>query len=145
MRLWVDALRSGDYPQAHRTLYRHTSPAGGYDAEDEDLSSVGYCCLGVLCDLAVKNGVDVKVRSAVTDTYYDNMGAFPPGKVVEWAGLADENPLVTVIRERPGEDTTYETESRLSDLNDEEKASFAEIADLIESQFIAKPVAGQPA
>lgn len=147
MRLWVEALRSGEYKQARRTLYRHT-PAIGIDQEDdlkEDYATVGFCCLGVLCDLAVKNGVEVSVKQAASDTYYDGGGSFPPPKVVEWAGLSESNPLVNVVREKPGTEDTYMTENRLSDLNDEEKASFEEIAGYIESKFIAKPVAGQPA
>jgi hypothetical protein len=32
---WIDALRSGDYPQTQNEL----------------CNSEGYCCLGVLCDL----------------------------------------------------------------------------------------------
>ena len=38
---WVDALRSGEYAQGRSSLRDH----------DE------YCCLGVLCELAVKEGV----------------------------------------------------------------------------------------
>lgn len=37
---WVKALRSGEYPQSTRSLQNNN----------------GFCCLGVLCDLAMKNG-----------------------------------------------------------------------------------------
>lgn len=37
---WVAALRSGKYEQAHEVLN----------------DGVGFCCLGVLCDLAAKDG-----------------------------------------------------------------------------------------
>lgn len=36
-RAWVEALRSGEYPQAQARLY--------------DRFADGYCCLGVLCDV----------------------------------------------------------------------------------------------
>jgi len=38
-KLWVEALVSGAYPQTHETL------------KDDN----GYCCLGVLCAVALKN------------------------------------------------------------------------------------------
>jgi hypothetical protein len=38
---WVKALRSGKYKQAHDTLKGETN--------DRD---IGYCCLGVLCEIA---------------------------------------------------------------------------------------------
>lgn len=44
-RLWVKALRSGEYKQGYGYLHYKR---GGKDK---------FCCLGVLCDLAVKNGV----------------------------------------------------------------------------------------
>lgn len=39
---WLRRLRSGEYPQTRRGVLR----AGG-----------GYCCLGVLCDIAVCQGI----------------------------------------------------------------------------------------
>ncbi len=42
---WVDALRSGDYLQAQETL------KGRVYVDGQITDDVGYCCLGVLCDL----------------------------------------------------------------------------------------------
>jgi hypothetical protein len=39
---WVDALRSGKYPQTKGMLFRKEASA---------LYPAGYCCLGVLCDV----------------------------------------------------------------------------------------------
>lgn len=40
-QLWLDALESGEYTQTKGKLH----------------TDAGYCCLGVLCDVAVKAGV----------------------------------------------------------------------------------------
>ena len=45
---WVAALRSGEYKQGKNALRRQ------YEGEDAE-----FCCLGVLCDLAVKAGFSV--------------------------------------------------------------------------------------
>jgi hypothetical protein len=54
-----------------------------------------YCCLGVLCDLAIKDGVDVEWAGAREDRAYmawdrvsgeRSRGALPP-IVANWAGL----------------------------------------------------------
>lgn len=42
---WVNALRSGEYKQAHRSL-RVVQPDGGY----------AHCCLGVLMELTPEEG-----------------------------------------------------------------------------------------
>jgi hypothetical protein len=78
--LWIDALRSGEYVQGVdylRNMYNE------------------YCCLGVLCDLAIKDGVDVEWAGAREDRAYmawdrvsgeRSRGALPP-IVANWAGL----------------------------------------------------------
>ena len=43
---WITALRSGNYPQGR-----------GYLRRIDDDGKEGYCCLGVLCELAVNAGV----------------------------------------------------------------------------------------
>lgn len=63
---FVDALRSGDFPQARGTLNRTSKPnyitnVEGTDAESlyvkDNENTLGYCCLGVVCELAVRDGV----------------------------------------------------------------------------------------
>lgn len=98
---WVKALRSGEYTQGREWLRR----------------SDNFCCLGVLCDLAVEVGVipaPEKSSSGVTCYAYDGMVGAPSGKVQTWAGLG--NPVALIA------------------LNDIEKASFEAIADFIESE-----------
>ena len=131
-KLWVDALRSGEYKQTQAHLK----------------NKQGYCCLGVLCDIAVKN--EVVKESTIDDDpgyissrngieYVEN--ATLPVEVVEWAAVASSNPEVNYDSRRPScgdedcEDCVGQNEYDLSELNDSLNLSFAEIADLIEEQF----------
>jgi hypothetical protein len=76
---WVRALRSGQYTQGKDALKI------SYAGKDS------YCCLGVLCDIAVKSGaVDEPVKLADGWAYgddHDSSWSSLPRKVVEWAGL----------------------------------------------------------
>ena len=65
-KAWVAALRSGKYTQGFLQL---KSGKG---------SQAQYCCLGVLCDLAVKAGVI---------TRFNGQCGVPRPKVVKWVGL----------------------------------------------------------
>lgn len=61
IRLWVKALRSGEYRQ-HR---------------DELRNDNAFCCLGVLCDLAAKDGGDQWRRGTKVFRYQDQGGIAP--------------------------------------------------------------------
>lgn len=111
---WTAALRSGDYPQGTNALKR----VGG-----------GLCCLGVLCELAVKAGVihELRVGAAGAVEYGNHSGSSQialPFSVQQWAGLANENPNVNI---EGGIDS-------LAALNDD-GVDFAAIADLIDAQL----------
>jgi hypothetical protein len=102
---WCAALRSGEYKQS-----------GGY------LRSVaGYCCLGVLCDLAVKAKVIPPPADWAGHWRFDGDNHFLPGSVVTWAGLAAIDPAA-------GTDGSREYLSKAND----DGCTFAEIADLID-------------
>src|SRR5688572_1809194 len=91
IRLWVDALRSGDYVQGRGNLH--------LSSEDS------YCCLGVACDVALKNEViavapwDESLIAAEDDhaeanhDYYYENGVLTP-EVQEWLGLP-ANPVLS--------------------------------------------------
>lgn len=49
--LWIAALRSGEYAQAHGTFVDTTRG-------DPGTSEAKYCCLAVLTDVAIKQGVE---------------------------------------------------------------------------------------
>jgi hypothetical protein len=106
---WCAALRSGDYQQAKRALRRGDS----------------YCCLGVLCDLAVRAGVLDDATPARFDPdhrpgrmQYDGRSDYLPPSVQKWAGLSEDDPVLGAARS-------------LATANDA-GCSFAEIADLID-------------
>lgn len=113
---WLAALRSGDYKQGMQVL-----------ASEEN----GYCCLGVLCDLAEKAGAvtSVQVNSPLVDSRVKAFGAeeacsFLPVEVRTWAGIENHAPSI----KQP-----YRTVG-LHYLNDTGN-TFEEIAKLIEEYF----------
>jgi hypothetical protein len=116
---WVAALRSGDYQQGDEYLRRG----------DE------FCCLGVLCDLAIKDGVPVSLDSgkAYDETVYvmyeDAVGELPD-VVARWAGLIE--PTGEAISDPTVDD--HGNPRRISALNDGGR-TFPRIADLIEEQL----------
>ena len=107
---WVKALRSGDYKQGHGRLH----------VDDT------YCCLGVACDLFIKQGGTLEVTG--TDLFGKNATSYNGGRfvlpftVMAWLGLKEEN-------------GTYEDDGihTLTDQNDTGD-SFEQIADTIESE-----------
>jgi hypothetical protein len=109
---WVADLRSGEYEQAK-----------SYLASKGD----GYCCLGVLCEQAVGAGVVNRTDGGDGRFYYgdgsDEEGegndiTLPPS-VANWAGLEADSPQIDG--------------RHLSEMNDDDGKTFAEIADAIET------------
>lgn len=126
---WVEALRSGEYEQGEKKL-----------RTDEDK----FCCLGVLCDLAVKDGLGEWLRyspiSGIDSVhwYFGTSAAVLPEDVAEWAGLNDradyDDPEVEapqLLHETYGIDVERTT---LATLNDNH-VPFADIAAIIEEQL----------
>ena len=123
---WIGALRSGKYEQGSEKLR----------------SPNGYCCLGVLCDLYVKennkewnfNGYDEdgdETNPHPMDYWcFDGEYEFLPQSVMDWAKLYLRNPILRV----DDNDEMFEFNEEVSTLNDE-GYSFSEIADLIEGQM----------
>lgn len=64
---WVKALRSGKYTQIKNNL----------------TDGVGHCCLGVLCELYIKDTKD----NIKDDTCYDGETELLPPCVMKWAGM----------------------------------------------------------
>lgn len=104
---WVAALRSGKYKQAKGALR----------------SRNGYCCLGVLCDLYLKEKKEKWVR-VESQNYYkigEDESAVLPREVMKWAGLTSVNP----------EAGPY----HLAHWNDDGHVAFPEIADIISAKL----------
>jgi hypothetical protein len=108
-KAWVAALRSTDYEQGQGQLH---SQYGG----DK------FCCLGLACKLAVDAGVDIAVRVDPGDdsVLYDDDREYLPAKVRDWLGL---------------QTCTGSMLNRWSLAHENDGgATFAEIADIIESE-----------
>jgi hypothetical protein len=120
-RRWVEALRSGDYVQRRGRL--------AYQSHDGDNS---YCCLGVLCELAVADGVID--RTQATDGAEITYGAFDdystvglPRPVRAWAGLPVDGPQADRV--------VLDDVTTLTRLNDTDGLSFRAIARVIEDNL----------
>ena len=115
-KMWVEALRSGEYKQGEHTLKNDKGE---------------FCCLGVLCDLYAKEKKlknpwrEVPYRSSHSFSTSINRGV-PPIYVASWAGLYEENPS---IQETDGHIHA------LSTYNDLRNKNFEEIALLIEKNL----------
>jgi hypothetical protein len=117
----VTALRSGEYSQTTGRLR---------DAN-------GFCCLGVLCDIAVKEGVvptwtedldpDGVQRYGIMYPTALHTATLPP-VVKEWAGMQSDNGSYN--RDEEG----YYTEALSSD--NDGGASFGKIANFIEERYM---------
>lgn len=101
---WVTALRSGEYEQGIGKLNKDGK----------------FCCLGVLCELAVKDDVVLPITDSWDLTTYDGEAAWLPNSVVNWSGMKDDNGMF-------GDDS-------LVHMNDSGK-SFEEIAEVIEKNY----------
>jgi hypothetical protein len=137
---WVKDLRSGEYEQGGGHLRRDN----GEGEKDQ------FCCLGVLCEQAVRAGVipapelhgqEYLYLDDKYDTYGGNVtgeafnqASSLPRKVAEWAGLPrndDGHWADDVIIEPAGGEEDAENLSAIA-ANDGVGLPFAEIADLIE-------------
>ena len=115
VKLWTSALRSGEYKQTSGCLH----------------NGDGYCCLGVLCDIASKNGLNIQFERVRCDDYWDEDEIFYdelcfdsaaellPESVMKWAGLRSNDGAI---------EGQHQTLAELNDKN----ISFNDIADTIE-------------
>lgn len=99
-QLWVNALRSGRYPQ-----------------EAGRLQNLGYCCLGVACEVARQHNVEVKLDKE--GRIWGITLADQPA-VMQWLSIRDPKGLTD--------------SGTLISLNDQYNKPFDEIADFIEAK-----------
>jgi len=135
--LWTGALRSGAYNQGSGVLKTQTGE---------------FCCLGVLCELAVEAGVippaqetkslDADAPDSTVGYQYGSETGILPNAVQEWAGLNDTEGTYEMtdaeMTERYGrywEDTNSYQKTSLIVANDSYDKTFYQIADLIEKHF----------
>lgn len=90
---WISALRSGKYKQNYDAL-------GIIDIDNKKERS--YCCLGVLCELAIKSKINVKRKIKRYKIYYNNKLDIAPPIVRDWAGFKDDDSQLTLSRLNDG-------------------------------------------
>lgn len=121
---WIAALRSGEYAQAQGIL-RSTDDT--------------FCCLGVLCEVAVAEGVLPPAEKSRSGYWrYGSSTCNPPRLMArDWAGFSDEEMFdVRGPNEHHGDEPSYGAAvESLMHLNDVRGMSFDEIADWIEANL----------
>lgn len=126
---WVSALRSGEYEQG----------TGALRVGDK------FCCLGVLCDIAIKQfDLELEVEKDMSgcndDTCcdpnrpkamtYDGEGSYLPSVVMDWAGLETKGgALVTPVM------TPIDDDAESLSVANDGGLTFPQIADIIDAQF----------
>lgn len=133
IKLWVEALRSGDYRQGRKALM---------SADDG-----GYCCLGVACCVYADHhkeagwfenrgnnvfSTDVAKYGKSIDTGRITSYSVLPSDVMDWFGLPDLDPALIE------EESSYSEMEEIgaATLNDDQEWDFNEIADAIEKKFL---------
>jgi hypothetical protein len=113
-RKWVEELRSGNYKQISGQL--READYNEFDKDEHGRPKVvavkGFCCLGVLCDIAAKDGGE-QWNDVAYNSLNDSDSELPK-KIRDYLGLDD-----TMVQ-------------HLIDMNDVHWSSFSEIADEIE-------------
>lgn len=112
---WLKALRSGEYQQVQNELRKI----------DNNGNTIGFCCLGVLCNIHAQKHPNVALGEKDPSRYL-GMGGTLPTIVQDWAGLSDGEGGNVVYKGR-----AYS----LVDLNDILKLSFKKIANIVEKQL----------
>ena len=108
-KLWVAALRSGEYTQGRGRLRNRA---------DE------FCCLGVLCNIHAQEHPEI---AAAQRTSLEYMGSYAqlPKAVVRWAGLETS----------PGTCVRIAGNLNFLAVYNDRGVSFSQIADAIEEQL----------
>jgi hypothetical protein len=127
LKLWIDALRSGKFEQGQGNL------------ASRDGEVVKYCCLGVACEVAVKDGLDLEGRWGrpigneveewvKTDhKFYDSEDLLLPPAVQDWLGIPGSTTVEVMLNG---------IEESVIDLNDNMDRDFGQIADALEWTFL---------
>ena len=142
IKRWVTELRSGKYNQAQERLC--------YVSGEGERS---YCCRGVLCEMAVADGViepgvPVDMRCScpkcgedngednkAQQLRYDGTTNLPSDRVLTWAGF----PVSTDFSAYEGlsaYDPDFDRRIELSAMNDDKEYDFQTIADRIEAEWL---------
>lgn len=114
---WVEALESGRFKQAARTL---TKLANYLEENDR------HCCLGVACVIYQEEVGDLVIERTNGNIRYDGSTAILPPKVQIWLGLSDEQGSYDPDSEGINKDALTN--------NNDQGADFVQIAQIIRSE-----------
>jgi hypothetical protein len=115
---WVEALRSGKYKKTVGCLKK-----------TENYENGSFCALGVLCDIYQKENdnplPEARLNPKAKKTKVSINGEFDvlPKPVMDWAGIYQSDARIPSMQ------------ANIPELNDDQKLSFKEIADVIETHF----------
>lgn len=123
MLAWIEALESDEYTQARKALALSDSPEGPFR----------YCCLGVLCEVAIANDLPDLFHSVVRavneegGAYMKSYGVqqiytSAPPEVVKWLFDAGDNVIQAAAVNQ------FINQNQLIDFNDDQRADFHQIA-----------------
>lgn len=93
---WLTELRSGDWLQGVAALKRF----------DESSGETRHCCLGILCEIAVRHGIASEEEANdgmsmfKTHELSDENYEFLPRGIWDWAGLDAADPWIGSVQKR---------------------------------------------
>lgn len=159
MRRWVEELRSGNWTQMTNALGESRWILKGHERVQKD----EFCCLGVLCEIARRDEVVGRVGGTQDSGQFSyGPGEYNPDRdmtdpsqawgyatlppvVQRWAGVDDSTIIVSSVRQ-PGmgevgamdvcSDVWNQNRTYASELNDNLRLSFGQIADIIAYRFL---------
>jgi len=137
---WITDLESGDHPQVTgRLIDTVSSLTPNATQKQKDEGAVGYCCLGILCLVAERHGLLVRVGSG--EDHWETASHVPwtdeiehsedstdtevPTILAAWLGI-DANPVLDGVEAIQRNDTNHEP--------------FAIIADAARREYAARGV-----
>jgi hypothetical protein len=138
LRLFTAALRSGEFEQGI-----------GYLCVLDKWGKPKFCCLGVATEVAIANGLDVEMTKDdnIAGGYRSYRWTEPARREVDEGILIEYGLLPEPVRlyyGLPSRNPELRHQGRpfeASNLNDEERLPFAEIADLFEATYLSgRPV-----
>ncbi len=115
VRLWAEELERTTKPQTTGHLHATSRTIGD-----------SFCCLGIACEVAIANGLEVDVSGYHSMMVYDNSADILPTSVADWYGI-DADPLL---------DVEDEYADSASALNDDEGFTFVQIAAAIRNTYL---------
>ena len=87
VELLCQALESGEFRQA----------PGALRVQETRSSPMGYCCLGVATEVALRNGLQLRGTFAGSDVWNHDLGEVLHPEVRDWYGFQYDDPEIIVV------------------------------------------------